>query len=183
MYSELPLYLDYYWKNGKPVGTGYGSTEAEQSFKVIRDPYGKRYSVEKYSFGKFIEIVYDSSLFDFRHLKTEETSAWQRENLEELPDLTRALIRSMDERIILREESHFKDGICHACKIFSPHGVYIGTQNILRTSAGDPFNGVILHDCANRPVVIKKYGIDEFDNFTELLGEQWDHLLKKPVHT
>lgn len=175
MYSELPLYLDYYWKNGKPVGAGFGSINDNQAFKVIRDPYGKRYSVEKYALGKFVEIVYDSSLFDFRHLKSEETSAWQRENLEELPELTRALIRSMDERIILREESYFKDGICHSCKIFSPHGVFVGTQNILRTSSGDLFNGVILHDCLNRPVVIKKYSIDESNSFTELLGEQWDH--------
>ena len=176
--SQLPLYHDYYWKNGKPVGIGFGSITSEQAFKVIRDPYGKRYSIEKYALGKLVEIVYDSSLFDFRHLKSEETAAWQRETIKELPHLTHALIRSMDERIILREESYFKEGLCQSCKIFSPHGVWIGTQNILRISSGDSFNGVILHDCLNHPIVIKKYAIDEFDTFTELLGEKWEHKLE-----
>jgi hypothetical protein len=174
--SELPHFLDYYWKNGKPVGSRIGSSKDKETFKVITDPYRKRFSVEKYAFGTFDEVIYDSSLFDFRHLKSEENAAWQRECIEELPDQTRSLIRSMDDRIILIEEAMFQGLLCEGCNILSPHGVLIATQTIKRTSKGDPFNGVIFQDRTGRPVIIKKYEIDDSVTFTELLSEQWEHI-------
>ena len=52
--------------------------------------------------------------------------------------------------------------------ILSVHRMYY-------THLGDPFNGVILFDAIDKPVMFKRY---EFDNetcqFSNLMEEQWD---------
>ncbi len=69
-------YLDYFWKNGRPQGLKQVSFEQFQleknTYKVVADPYYKRISVERYSLGMFEGVVYDSALFNFRHLKPAE---------------------------------------------------------------------------------------------------------------
>lgn len=160
-------FRNYFWKQGKPVGTLPAHSNDEISFKIITDPYRKRFSVEHYALGAFVEIVYDSSLFDFRHLKADECDAWQREYLDD----TRSLIRNMDERIILIEENQTPE----TCKILSSHKVWIATQKTMRKSDGNPFNGFILYDKTDRPILIKHYDVDESGLFTTLLKEEWEH--------
>ena len=177
--ETLTHFFSYHWKNGIPIGTR-ATKQAEScssiSFKVISDPYRKRFSVEKYAAGQFVEVIYDSGLFDFRHLRSEETDAWQKEPLEETEGKIRSLIRNMDERVILIEEAHFRDNECTECRIFSPHGIWIATQKVFYQSQGASFNGAILFDRMDKPVLIKRYCLDEEKAlFTTLLSEEWEH--------
>lgn len=167
----VPHFRNYYWKDGKPIGAELSAMEG-CSYRIITDPYKKRFSVERYEGESCEEVIYDSNLFDFRHLKVEETDAWQRQCIEESPEKRRSLIRNMDERVILIEEAHFQDDCCRECTIYSPHGIWIATQKIFRTSCGDSFDGVTLFDRTHRPVLTKKYAVEE-DVFTTLLCEEW----------
>lgn len=168
----MSYYQNYFWKHGKPYGARTGSLDDPLSFKVITDPYRKRFSVEQYESGRFIEVIYDSGLFDFRHLKSEECDAWQREQLTE----PHSIIRNMDDRIILFEESLFENDRCRSCKIYSPHRIWIATQDIFYKKSGDLFNGVVLQDKTGRPILIKHYEADEETGaFTSLVKEQWEH--------
>lgn len=169
--SELLHFRNYFWKEGKPVGKDPSDATGE-TFKVITDPYRKRFSVESYSAGKFVDVVYDSNLFDFRHLKSAEIEAWQRECIDGLPN--RSLIRNIDERVILMEEAHFEGDLCTGCTLYSPQGIWIATQKMHLTSKGDAFNGVSLMDKLKRPVLIKEYSIEE-GAFSLLLQEKWVH--------
>jgi hypothetical protein len=173
--TQIPHFEDYFWKDGKPVGIRKTPPEAI-SFRIITDPYKKRFSVEKYSLEKCQEVIYDSNLFDFRHLKNGADAAWQRECIEEKEEQDLSYIRNMDERIILKEEAFFSGNFCRSCKIYSPHGVLIAIQKILHRSQGDPFNGVILQDILEHPILVKHYELDESSGeFTTLLKEIWDH--------
>lgn len=174
--NETPHYQDYFWAKGKPVGLRQVPKNSPASFRVLSDPYGKRFTIESYTQGKFQEVVYDSNLFDFRLLKKEEDNAWQREILEETPDFVRSLIRNMEERIILIEEAFFEGNVCRFCSFSSPHGIKMAKQNILLQSLGDPFNGVMLIDLLKHPILIKEYEVDEKEGeFTRLIKEKWDH--------
>lgn len=166
--TEIPHFEDYYWKDGKPVGIKKTSSDAPTTFRIITDPYKKRFSIEKYALGKCHEVIYDSNLFDFRHLKSGADAAWQRECIEEKEDSILSYIRNMDERIILKEEAFFSGTVCHSCKIYSPHGVLIALQRMLK-------DRVILQDILEHPVLIKHYELDASGEFTTLLNEVWDH--------
>lgn len=156
--ESLPLFQNYYWKNGKPIPFLKGN--ASDGFKVISDPYKKRYSIEKYSQEKPPEIIYDSYLFDFRHLALQETDAWHREPLDD----SRSLIRNIDDRIIMIEEAFFEESTCTSCHFFSPHGILVAIQKIYP-------NHVILSDITGRPILEKHYETDESGTFTSLLLE------------
>lgn len=171
--TQIPHFEDYFWKDGKPCGTKKTSADAPLSYRIITDPYKKRFSVEKYSLGKCQEIIYDSNLFDFRHLKAGADAAWQRECIEETEERSLSYIRNMDERIILKEEAFFSGSFCHSCKIYSPHGILIAIQKIVHNGS---WNGVMLEDILGHPILIKHYELDPSSGeFTTLLKEVWEH--------
>jgi hypothetical protein len=147
----------------------------EQSFyKVITDPYHKRYSIEKYQGKHLIDVVYDSALFDFRWLKPVEQNAWRKEIVEETEDEVVCLIRNQDERVVLREHYFFKEGLCHYCKASHPCGEHISLQQMYYKQFGDAFNGVVLFDKQSKPVVFKEYEIDDaMGEFSALIKEEW----------
>lgn len=85
-----------------------------------------------------------------------------------------SLIRNMDERIILREEAFFDGDYCHTCKFYSPHGVFIASQKIVKKST--EFTGVKLLDILDHPILIKHYEVDpQSGEFSTLLTEIWTH--------
>lgn len=169
-------FADYYWKNGRPKGTTplAKPQEHENSFKIIVDPYFKRFSIEKYVFGKFSAISYDSIFLDFRKLSPQEQLAWQRETISEENGKMTCLIRNIEDRIILIEELEFTNLLCKNCRIFSPHHVHLSTHRMYYKLLGDPFNGVSLHDSQGKPCMYKKYEANEQGEFGEVLEENWD---------
>ena len=61
---------------GKPYGRDIiDPTVASTSYKIVSDPYFRRFSVEKYQFLQFEKVVYDSYLLDFRHLTVKDQTA------------------------------------------------------------------------------------------------------------
>jgi hypothetical protein len=169
-------YQDYYWKAGKPCGKG--SEAKSHYYRILTDPYGKRYSIEKYIDGSFDKIVYDSQLLDFRHLTSMHQTAWQRERLKEEDNQIHCLLRNQDDRAILFETHYFEEHLCVKCEIFSIHRLLIATQSLYYQVKGDAFNGVILFDLENRPVMKKTYEWDcESGEFSALLTEEWNRPL------
>lgn len=167
------FYSDYYWKMGRPQGLhriADGLPMAGTAYKIVIDPYYKRFSVEKYVDGKFVEFAYDSALFDFRHLKPMEQNAW----LKEFVDETTCLIRNQDDRVIIKEVYTFEGSLCRECKTFYPNGELISMQKMSYKQFGDPFDGVDLYDRNGKCVVHKEYKTDASGEFTEMLKEVWD---------
>jgi hypothetical protein len=168
-------YQSYYWKMGKPYGDQLGDLKASISYKIVVDPYHKRYSIEKYQQGLFDKIIYDSILFDFRQLKPIDQMAWQRELLKEDPYCTVCLLRNQEDRAILLETQFFEQNWCHSCAVSSIHGIPLSIHRMYYQAFGDPFNGVILYDIENRPVMMKTYQVDpKTGEFTLLIKEEWD---------
>lgn len=166
-------YQDYYWKTGKPYGKGI--EEHPHYYRILTDPYGKRYSIEKYLDGAFDKIVYDSQLLDFRHLTPMHQTAWQRERLKEEGNQIHCLLRNQDDRAILFETHYFEENFCVKCEIFSIHRLLVATQRLYYQVKGESFNGVILFDLENRPVMKKTYEWDpETGEFSKLLTEEWN---------
>lgn len=169
-------YSDYVWKNGKPYGiTPIDTPEKGISYKVVSDPYYKRISIEKYLDLNFTNVVYDSALFDFRSLKPAEQTAWQKSALPENGKNARCAIRNQDDRLILIEEYQFEGIFCRECRSTTPHGVLVAIQKMFYSSLKDPFNGVVLYDINEHPVIFKRYDIDSLTkDFSELIEEEWD---------
>ncbi len=151
-------YNDYYWDQGVPKGRKVQGLQGKTTFKILCDPYRKRYSVEEYEGKNFQKILYDSALFDFRSLFKGEDASWQREILSETSTSALTLIRNMEERIVLKEELHYNsEGNCTSCTLYSCHGVLLGNQIIFDRAQGAPFNGVEFRDLSNRVVLQKEY--------------------------
>jgi len=168
-------YRDYYWKMGKPYGREIAEPTSKVTYKIMTDPYGKRYSIEKYRQGAFEKVVYDSLLLDFRQLTLVNQTAWQRERLKEEGDKVFCLLRNQEDRAILLETHFFADRFCYACEIFSIHGLPLATQKQYYQTRHDPFNGVALFDLEQHPVMLKTYQIDPTTGeFTVLLEENWN---------
>lgn len=169
-------FQDYYWKDGKPYGRGeIDPAQSEYSYKIVVDPYYKRFSVEKYHYSHFDKIIYDSYLLDFRHLTLKDQMAWEREILQEDKKTTFALLRNQEDRAILTETLSFEGDRCRLCTTSSIHGILLATHRMYDQSIGDPFNGVILYDIEERAVMIKIYEIDFVSGeFTNLLVEDWN---------
>lgn len=170
-------FQDYYWKDGKP----YGRTEVVDptltpfSYKIIVDPYYKRFSVEKYHYAHFDKIIYDSYLLDFRHLTLKDQTAWQREVMREEKDSSHSLLRNQDDRAILSETLIFEGEQCKECTTHSIHGIPLAVHRMYYRSHHDRFDGVILYDMEKRPVMMKMYEIDLLTGeFTNLLLEEWN---------
>lgn len=165
------LFRDYVWKEGIPYGIKpLTEDQTGTSYKIVMDPYRKRISVESYLDGSFSHIVYDSYLINFRHLNPVEQTAWQKE---ELPSGA-SLIRNQDDRIVFKETYVFKDELCRECHVSSPHGIPLSTHKMYYKSFGDAFDGVILYDKNDHPVMQKFYSVDESGEFNELLSENWN---------
>ncbi len=81
----IKYYQDYYWKRGRPCGIHpvVDAKKCAYSYKIVSDPYHKRYSIEKYRQGLFEKTIYDSLLLDFRYLIPMEQAAWEKESLYE----------------------------------------------------------------------------------------------------
>lgn len=168
-------YRDYFWKLGKPYGMGKINFDCSVSYKIIADPYYKRISIEKYAYGKFSQMVYDSIFLDFRHLKLPEQVAWQREVRQEEANRTTCLLRNQDDRAILIEILEFQDHYCRSCVIQSIHGIHLSTHRMYYKKLHDSFNGVILYDQENHPVMKKIYEIDPLtEEFNQLISEEWN---------
>lgn len=170
-------YQDYVWKNGLPYGVQLCHDTGPKtgiSYKIASDPYHKRVSIEKYSGEEFASIIYDSALFDFRHLKLGEQLAWQKTIVKETESGAICHIRNQDDRLILMEEYKFEGDLCRECRAYAPTGMLLSIQTIRYRCFNDPYDGVILHDSNNRAVMSKHYLFDqETREFTELLKEEW----------
>lgn len=166
-------YKDYYWKNGKPYGQNAALSSDRTSFRIFVDPYFKRYTVEELLEGRFHRLIYDSALFDFRHLKRPENDKWRREPLSE----TQWLLRDEIDRPILKEVYTFQDDLCCQTQILTPQDHPVALQKITYTHLGDPFDGVTLYDLNNKTVLRKTYAWDAPSRtFTTLLEECWSDL-------
>lgn len=169
-------FRDYYWKAGKPYGREIIDPACEPvSYKIVVDPYYKRFSIEKYHTGHFDKVVYDSLLLDFRHLTQEHQLAWQREVLSEDNQQSICLLRNQEDRVILKEILCFEDHYCRSCQTHSVHGLPLAIHRMYYKSLQDPFDGVVLYDGEARPVMMKTYETDPITSeFTTLLNEEWN---------
>ena len=169
-------YKDYRWVDAIPYGIEPVEEIAKSdTYKIVMDPYRKRISIEKYSLGQFSQVVYDSYLLDFRHLKKPEQTAWQKLPILEEPSQTVCLIRDQDDRVLFVETHRFVNAYCTECRVNSPHGVPLSVHRMFYTPFSDPFNGVILYDANDHAVMRKTYDFDtEFKQFTKLIEENWD---------
>ena len=164
-------YKDYYWKDGKPYGRELTSSLSGITFRIVIDPYHARYSLEEYEYGKFKRLIYDSAFFDFRHLRRPEHATWQKELLTE----STTLIRNHDDRVILTETYEFENTLCRTCRLSTANGLLLSTHRLYYESLGDKFNGVILYDTNNKPILKKTYTFDsDSQAFTDLIQESWE---------
>jgi hypothetical protein len=175
----MPAYFkEFTWIKGVPRGRGPVEADCiEQEaelFKIVDDPYHKRYSVERYEKGRFHEVVYDSILLDFRHLKPAEQQGWTQETTVVDEDTVTLLIRNQDDRVIYLETHQFESSVCRECAIFSPHGILLATNRMFYKAEGDATDGVVLLDRREQPVMYKLYETGEDGQFTELIEEHWD---------
>jgi hypothetical protein len=169
-------YRDYCWIDAIPYGIDpLEEIATMDTYKIVMDPYRKRISIEKYSRGQFSTTIYDSYLLDFRHLKKPEQTSWQKLPIVEKPEQTICLIRDQDDRVLFLETHLFAKDLCRECRVSSPHSIPLSVHRMFYTELKDPFDGVILYDSNDHPVMMKRY---EFDvglrQFTTLLEEQWD---------
>ena len=172
-------YSDYFWKDGKPQGIGTTSSLSNVTYKIIADPYYKRISIEKYIDGSFKSLVYDSALFDFRDLKPDRQTAWQKITISETKNTMVCHLRNQDDRLVVIEEYFFEHSLCRECKAYSPQRILLSIQKMHYKALNDSFNGVLLYDANEHPVLYKHYEIDSSgQEFAQLLEEQWDMLKK-----
>lgn len=165
-------FKDYVWKNGIPIGLqSIQPSMQEVCYKIVADPYRRRISIEKYSDANFLSIVYDSALLNFRHLRNPEQTAWQKS----FDIQARCLIRNEDNRLLFIEAYKFKDHLCTECQVYSPHGIALSLHKMYYVLFGNSFNGVVLYDVNEHPVMFKSYEFDETTKqFVKLLKEEWD---------
>jgi len=171
-------YRDYYWKDGLPQGlSAFNLDESIKglSYKISSDPYHRRVSIEKYIDEDFDRLIYDSGLFDFRHLHPSRQTTWQKTQISETKEQVISHIRDQDDRLLLIEDYRFENHLCRECRASSPFGILLSIQKIYYKTLGDDFNGVTLVDCNDHTVLLKRYEFDEnSQEFTQLLEEQWD---------
>lgn len=171
-------YQDYVWLKGVPRGKLPVESDEIATvatyYKIIDDPYHKRYSVERYEKGHFSGVAYDSLLFDFRHLRPAEQQGWSKETTSVDEGSVTCLIRSQDDRVIYLETHVFEGEMCRECHIFSPHGLLLATSRMFYRSRGNTADGVVLFDRQGKPVMYKLYETAEDGQFAELIEEQWD---------
>lgn len=172
------IFRDYFWKEGIPYGIHPIENEATQTndgYKIVMDPYRKHITIEKYHKGHFHEIIYDSAFLNFRHLKNDETRAWQKTTISETAEKAVCHLRDQDDRLVFEETYLFTDNLCRECQVISPHGIPLSIQRMYYKKLKDPYNAVILFDRNNHPVIFKQYEFDEeSQEFTELIEDNWN---------
>jgi hypothetical protein len=166
-------YRNYFWKEGIPCGLDpVDENKADQSYKVVIDPYRKRISLEKYSHGKFLTTIYDSALLNFRHLNQIEQQSWQKTPICDSAERTECLIRDQDDRVLFIETYTFEKNYCKKCMARSPQGVILSIQEMHYKILGEKENEVILYDTNHHPVLQKIYEADPLSGeFTTLIKE------------
>lgn len=171
-------YHDYFWLKGVPKGYDCLQEGTDCAacicYKIVDDPYRKRFSIERYEKGRFATIVYDSLLLDFRHIKPAEQQGWSKETTTADEDSVTCVIRNQDDRIIYIETHAFEADVCRECQIFSPQGLFLAINRMFYKSKGDATDGVVLFDRQDKPVMYKLYETGEDGQFTDLIEERWD---------
>jgi hypothetical protein len=169
-------FRDYFWKAGIPHGRSpLPQPLAGVSYKIPSDPYYRQISVEKYLDGQFVQLIYDSALFNFRHLNPVHQMSWQKVLVHEEEKRAISHIYNQDDRLILIEEYQFERGVCRACAAYSPHRFLVSIQKMCYQACGDAFDGLILFDSHQHPVMWKKYALDPATkDFSQVLEEQWN---------
>lgn len=155
----------YYWKDGKPYGKDLND---KGPFRIVVDPYYKRFSIEFYEGENFKKIIYDSNLFDFRSLKDPRQASWIKMPLSQ----NESLLKNQEDRIVLKETYSFEKDRPRHCQYSIPQGIAVAYHKLSYSDLGDAFDGVTLFDMNDVPVMQKKY---KFVNgeFTELVQESW----------
>lgn len=181
-------YRDYFWKDGLPYGLEEINAwpNAEQSYKIVMDPYRKRVSIEEYRLKQFLACIYDSALLNFRHLNQIEQQSWQKLPLQENSASAECIIRDQDDRVIFLETYTFEKNLCKTCMARSPQGILLTIQKMHYKILGDVENQVILYDAKEHPVLQKIYEADPVTGeFTNLIKEIRDmkeiHLAKNNI--
>jgi len=160
------FFEDYVWVNGKPKGKSKVSEEKGDYFKIVKDPYGKRISLERFSSGQFLDCIYDSNLFDFRALISKVDSSWQK--IEEKASI---LIRDGDDRTIAEEFYVMENGLCQECRIHYPRGPLVATQKMFYEN--DTLKALVLFDILGRPVALK---MTDFESWNMNDAKTEEHL-------
>ncbi len=176
-------FQNYYWKGGKPYGSEIvDPAQSLFSYKIVVDPYYKRFSIEKYHYSSFEKTIYDSLLLDFRHLTLKDQMAWQREIVKDEEDQSICLLRNQEDRVVLIETLTFEHHQCRTCLTSSVHGIPLSLHRMYYRDLQDPFDGVVLYDGEGRPVMIKTYETDLLTKeFTNLLSEEWNMQTPSPL--
>lgn len=176
----MAFWLDYCWKNGKPVGKEPLRSDGSDQpyYKIVIDPYFKRISVEQYKNNFWYSTVYDSLLLDFRKLSEREQLSWQKTIQSSDAENVECVIRDHEDRVICIEKHRLNQSLPVECKLYSPLGALLAMQKISYSVKGDAFNGVTLFDATGRPVREKRYEWDPHaQEFTALLSDQHDFSL------
>ncbi|NGX58051.1 MAG: hypothetical protein K940chlam3_00952 [Chlamydiae bacterium] len=170
------FYQDYLWKNGVPVGTTKLKAPSEEGpcFKIINDPYHKHYSLELYQNRVYDCTIYDSLILDFRKLNLTEQTAWRKEVIEQTDKKLVILIRDMDDRVIYMEHHQFEGTFCRACNVYSSHNWLTSVHKLFYQALDDEFNGLVLYDPYEKPIMVKQYAVNTQQEFTDLKLEEWD---------
>lgn len=168
-------FTDYVWVNGRPKGLM--PTTLEESlkstvYKIVKDPYGKRISLERFQSGHFLDCAYDSHLFDFRVLSSNRESSWQKIESESINQPS-SLIIDHDDRTIAKEFYHFENGLCTECRIHYPEGPLVARQRIIYHE-DKTLKAMLLFD-----VLGSCAGIKIFDPEGNCIFESWDMSEKK----
>jgi hypothetical protein len=163
----MEFYLKFSWKNGTPFGIDPVQGAVPVAYRVIKDPYRKRFSVERYHNLIYQSTVYDSGVFDFRKLRSAEQKVWRREEIEQ-----GALIRDEDDRVILRERYFFLGDVCQELELRSAQDLLVARQTMYYSSLGDPFDGALLFDLEGGVILWKKYALESETN-------QWSHVISQ----
>ncbi len=166
------FYRDYRWNKGVPEGV----EKCDQGmYRIVTDPYHKWYTVEKYRGSHLIEVVYDSHLLDFRQLKPFDQLGWRKEMMVETPNFVKDWIFNEDDRAIFIEESFFEKKHCRQCRILYPCGRLLSVHQLYYTDLHDPFNGVVLYDANNHPVMLRIYEGYQNGEWINLKKETWEY--------
>lgn len=161
----IKRFNSYFWKDGKP----YGKDPSEKgAYRIVVDPYYKRFSIEEYEGEAFKKILYDSNLFDFRSLKDPRQASWIKIPLNQ----NESLLKNQEDRIVLKETYSFEKERPRKCQYATPQGIKVAYHILSYTDFGDAFDGVTLFDMNDKPVMQKKYK-SVSGEFTELVQESW----------
>ncbi|WP_213106173.1 hypothetical protein [Candidatus Protochlamydia amoebophila] len=150
-------YQNYFWK-GRPKSLNLLNEVRSYSYKIVTESYGKWYFIEKYNFGAFEKIIFDSLLLlDFRYLNSIHQNAWQRKQFNKESTQIQCLLRNQEDRATFFKTHCFDNQNCTFCKIHPTHGLLSAFQKLYYQNKQDVFNRFVLFNLENHPVMIKTY--------------------------